>query len=40
MDTIRIEEIPVERIEEFWQLHYRYLVDDGIVEDEEDKESV
>ena len=38
MDTIRIEEIPVERIDEFWQLHYRYLVDDGIIEDEEDKE--
>ena len=38
MDKIRIEEIPVERIEEFWQLHNRYLVDDGIIEDEEDKE--
>ena len=38
MVSIRIEEIPVERIEEFWQLHYRYLVDDGIIEDEEDKE--
>ena len=38
METIRIEEIPVERIDEFWQLHYRYLVDDGIVEDEEDQE--
>ena len=38
MDTIRIEEIPVEQIDAFWELHYRYLVDDGIIEDEEDKE--
>ena len=35
---IRIEEIPVERIDEFWDLHFRYLVDDGIITDEEDKE--
>lgn len=38
METIRIEEIPVEKIDSFWEVHYRYLVDDGIVEDEEDKE--
>ena len=38
MDMIRIEEIPVAEIDSFWELHYRYLVDDGIVEDEEDKE--
>ena len=38
MDKIRIEEIPVEQIDEFWQVHYRYLVEDGIVEDEEDRE--
>lgn len=38
MEKIRIEEIPVEIIDSFWDLHYRYLVDDGIVEDEEDKE--
>lgn len=38
METIRIEEIPVEKIDSFWELHYRYLVDDGIIEDEEDKE--
>ena len=33
---IRIEEIPVERINEFWELHIQYLVDDGIITDEED----
>ena len=33
---IGIQEIPVERIDEFWDLHMQYLVDDGIVEDEED----
>ena len=38
METIRIEEIPVEEIDSFWEAHYRYLVDDGIVEDEEDQE--
>lgn len=35
---IWIEEIPVERIDEFWSLHMKYLVDDGIIEDEEDIE--
>ena len=35
---IRIKEIPVERIAEFWELHMRYLVDDGIIAEEEDKE--
>ncbi len=34
---IRIEEIPVERIAEFWELHMRYLVDDGIIFDKEDR---
>ena len=33
---IRNEEIPAERIDEFWELHIRYLVDDGIISDEED----
>ena len=33
---IRIEEIPVDRIEEFWEIHLKYLVDDAIIEDEED----
>ena len=38
METIRMEEIPVTEIDSFWQVHYRYLVDDGIITDEEDKE--
>lgn len=33
---IRIEEIPVERIDEFWTLHMKYLLEDGIIEDAED----
>lgn len=33
---ISIEEIPVERIDEFWDIHIKYLVDDGIIFDEED----
>ena len=35
---IAIQEIPVEEIESFWDIHFRYLVDDGIITDEEDKE--
>lgn len=35
---ISIEEIPVERINEFWDAHIRYLIDDGIISDEEDIE--
>lgn len=35
---VEIEEIPVERIDKFWVIHFRYLVDDGIIEDDEDKE--
>ncbi len=33
---IRIEEIPIEKLEEFWDVHIRYLVEDGIISDEED----
>lgn len=33
---IKIEEIPIERIDEFWNIHIRYLIDDGIITDEED----
>ena len=33
---ISIEEIPVARINEFWKIHIKYLVDDGIISDEED----
>lgn len=36
MQKIQIENIPVERINEFWELHIRYLVDDEIITDEED----
>lgn len=35
---VTIEEIPVERIDDFWKVHYEYLIRDGIVTDEEDKE--
>ena len=35
---ICIEEIPVERIEEFWDIHIRYLVDDDIITHDEDIE--
>ena len=35
---IAIEEISVEQITVFWDLHFRYLVDDGIITDDEDKE--
>ncbi|MBQ9562116.1 MAG: GNAT family N-acetyltransferase [Lachnospiraceae bacterium] len=34
---IELEEIPVERMAEFWELHMRYLVDDGIIFDEDDR---
>ena len=33
---IRIEEIPLERIDDFWEIHLRYLVDDMIIEDQDD----
>ena len=35
---IQIEEIPVEKLDEFWERHIRYLVDDGIISGEEDYE--
>ncbi len=35
---ICIEEIPVERIEEFWDIHIRYLVEDDIINPDEDIE--
>lgn len=35
---ITIEEIPVERIDEFWKIHYEYLIRDEIISDDEDKE--
>ena len=33
---IAIEEIPLNQIQMFWDRHIRYLVDDGIISDEED----
>lgn len=36
MSTIEIEEIPVSQIETFWHIHFRYLIDDHIIADEED----
>ena len=35
---IGIEEIPAERSREFWDIQFRYLVDDGIVTTEEDRD--
>ena len=35
---IYIEEIPLEKIDEFWDIHIKYLIDDGIITDEEDIE--
>ncbi len=35
---IEIEEIPVGNIADFWEIHLKYLVDDGIIEDEDDIE--
>ena len=35
---IAIEEIPVESINDFWKIHLKYLVDDGIIDDPEDIE--
>lgn len=33
---IRIEEIPVESLDEFWKSHITYLIDDEIITDKED----
>ena len=33
-DKIRIEEIPVSKIDDFWKIHIKYLVDDDIISDE------
>lgn len=35
---ITIEEISVENIKDFWNIHYAYLLNDEIITDEEDKE--
>ena len=36
--TITLEELPVERLDEFWAIHLPYLINDGIIDDEEDRE--
>ena len=33
---IMIEEIPVKDIADFWQVHMKYLIEDGIIDDPED----
>lgn len=35
-NVVRIEEIPIERIKEFWDIHIHYLINDGIASNEED----
>ncbi len=35
---IKIEEIPVERINEYWNIQFRYLVNDEMITTEEEKE--
>lgn len=35
-DEILIEEIQVSKIDDFWKIHLKYLVDDNIISDEED----
>ena len=37
-EVVAIEEIPLENIGAFWDRHIRYLVEDGIISDEEDRE--
>jgi GNAT superfamily N-acetyltransferase len=32
---IKIEEIPVEHIDAFWEIHLRYLIDDEIIDEED-----
>lgn len=38
MNEIMIEEITVAELNEFWDSHIKYLIDDEIITDEEDKE--
>ncbi|MBR3294297.1 MAG: hypothetical protein IKI69_07765 [Oscillospiraceae bacterium] len=35
---ITIEDIPVEKINDFWEIHLKYLVENGIINDPEDVE--
>ena len=38
ISDIQIKEVSVDELAEFWKIHFKYLVDDGIIDDEEDKE--
>lgn len=38
MDEIMIEEITLAEVNEFWDSHIKYLIDDKIITDEEDKD--
>ena len=35
---ITIEEVPVERIDDFWKIQFKYLIDDGMIDNEDEKE--
>ena len=35
---IKIEEIPIGSVQDFWDIHIKYLTDDGIITDSEDIE--
>ena len=35
---LRIEDIPVEKSDEYWSIQFRYLVDDGMISTEDEKE--
>ena len=35
---ITIEELSVDKLDEFWEKHIKYLIEDGIISDEEDIE--
>lgn len=35
---IEVEEIPLSKIDDFWKIHYEYLIQDEIISDIEDKE--
>ena len=35
---INIQEIPEEKIDDFWKIQFKYLVDDGIITEDDEKE--
>lgn len=38
ISDIFIKEVPTDELKAFWKIHFKYLVDDGIITDDEDKE--